>query len=310
MKAAMNLAASHTDSTLLRPLPRPSWLSERIWPFETRGLEFDGGTLAVTDVGQGPALLFVHTGLWSFVWRDVMARLADDFRCVTFDAPGTGRSDRRPLSGISLNHASEAATKVIEALDLQELTVVFHDLGGPSGIAGASRARARIRGLVAVNTFGWRPSGAPLRAMLTLMGSTPVREIDAVTRILSKVSASAFGVGLKMDRESRRAFQAGIDSAGLRAFHKYLRDARSCEEIYREVESALTGPFKTLPFLTIFGERNDPFGFQSRWKQMFPGLRQIVIAKGNHFPMCDDPDVVAEAIRSWHHEHIGRTGTR
>jgi len=35
---------------------------------------------------------------------------------------------------------------------------------------------------------------------------------------------------------------------------------------------------------------------------------QIVVPKGNHFPMCDDPDRVANPIRGWHHELFSRAG--
>ena len=76
----------------LKPLTRPSWLSLGVWPFDTFGLEVDGNTVAVTDVGEGPVLLFVHTGLWSFVWRDVIKRLEKEFRCVAFDAPAPDRA--------------------------------------------------------------------------------------------------------------------------------------------------------------------------------------------------------------------------
>jgi hypothetical protein len=78
----------------LKPLGRPQWLPETVWPFQTSTLKIDGSNIAITDVGQGPVLLFVHTGFWSFIWRDVISRLAPDFRCICFDAPGTGRSDR------------------------------------------------------------------------------------------------------------------------------------------------------------------------------------------------------------------------
>jgi haloalkane dehalogenase len=83
-----------------------------------------------------------------------------------------------------------------------------------------------------------------------------------------------------------------------------MRDARSCDALYEQVAAALAGPFAALPLVTIFGERNDPLGFQPRWKQMFPDVRRVVVAKGNHFPMCDDPDLVAETIRSWHRERV------
>lgn len=291
----------------LKPLRRPQWLPERVWPFQTSTLKVDGSNIAITDVGQGPVLLFVHTGFWSFIWRDVISRLASDFRCICFDAPGTGQSDRLPVRRISLERASRALNAVIQALNLTDITLVVHDLGGPSGIAGAARVQERIRGLCAVNAFAWKPSGIPFRGMLALMGSNVMREFDVLSGILPRITSSAFGVGRHLDAASRKAFYAGIGRQGVRAFHGYLRDARKAGALYEQLDRALAGPFRTLPLLTIFGERNDPLGFQPRWKQLFSDARQVMVSKGNHFPMCDDPNLVAESIREWHRDRVAPT---
>jgi haloalkane dehalogenase len=298
---------NYTSAAHEHSLRRPIWLPESVWPFHSSILEIDGCRIAFTDVGQGPVLLFVHTGFWSFIWRDVILRLAPEFRCVCFDAPGTGQSDRLASGSISLERASRALTGVIQALDLTDITLVVHDLGGPSGIAGAACVPTRIRGLCAVNAFAWKPSGPLFRGMLRLMGSTPIREFSAWTGILARVTSSAFGVGRHFDSRSRKAFYAGIGRQGLRAFHSYLRDARKSEAIYDQLEHALTGPFRRLPLLTIFGERNDPLGFQPRWKQLFSDARQVVVSEGNHFPMCDDPDLVARSIRELHRDRVAPT---
>jgi len=290
----------------LARLPRPQWLPERVWPLQTSALEIEGCRIAVTDVGRGPVLLFVHTGFWSFVWRDVILRLASDFRCVCFDAPGTGQSDRLPVGSINLERASRVLTGIVESLDLRDITLVVHDLGGISGIAGAARAPDRIRGICAVNTFGWRPSGAAFRGMLALMGSTPMREFDAFSGVLPRITARPFGIGRVMDAPSRKAFLSGIGRQGTRSFHAYMRDARTSTTIYEQVDRALAGPFRSLPLVTVFGERNDPLGFQSRWKQLFPDSRQITVADGNHFPMCDDPDLLATTIRELYRKGVER----
>lgn len=52
-----------------------------------------------------------------------------------------------------------------------------------------------------------------------------------------------------------------------------MSDARQSDHLYMRAETALNGPFRHLPLLTIFGERNDPFGFQPRWKTLFPEAR-------------------------------------
>ena len=285
-----------------RPLERPSWLPESVWPFHTFAVPIDNMRIAVTDVGHGPTLLFVHTGFWSFIWRDVISQLAADFRCVCFDAPGTGRSDRIPLAGISLGRAARTLTALIAALDLRDITLVVHDLGGLSGIAGAAPFADRIRALACVNSFAWRPSGAFFRGMLGLMGNGALREFDVATGLLPRITSTAFGVGRHMDEASRRAFLSGIGPSGIRAFHAYLRDARVADDIFDEVHSALTGPFRHLPLTTVFGERNDPLGFQPQWKRLFPAARQVVVPRGNHFPMCDAPEIVADAIRGLHQD--------
>ncbi|HZI55367.1 MAG TPA: alpha/beta hydrolase [Verrucomicrobiae bacterium] len=288
-------------------LQRPQWLPQSVWPFQTTALEVEGSKIAVTDVGRGPVLLFVHTGLWSFIWRDVILRLSPDFRCICFDAPGTGQSDRLPSRNISLEKASRVLVAIIQTLNLHDITLIFHDLGGASGIAGAARMPERIRGLCAVNAFAWKPSGPLFRGMLTLMGSTVMREFSAWSGLLMKVTSSPFGVGRHLDEASRKAFYDGVGRQGLRAFHSYLRDARKSQTIYDQLDRALTGPFRKLPLTTIFGERNDPLGFQPHWKRLYRDARQVVVSQGNHFPMCDDPDLVAATIRELYRDRVAPT---
>ncbi|MBV8834167.1 MAG: alpha/beta fold hydrolase, partial [Acidobacteriaceae bacterium] len=279
---------------------RPVWLGESIWPFQTSAFEVEGCRIAFTDVGRGPVVLFVHTGFWSFIWRDVMLRLSGDFRCICFDAPGAGQSDRLPVGRISLDRASRVLTALIEHLDLRDIILVVHDLGGPSGIAGAAALANRIRALCIVNAFAWKPSGAAFRGMLAVMGSPIIREFNAFSGILPRITATTFGVARHMDEPSRKAFLAGIGRDGIRTFHAYMRDALRAGAIYERVGRALATQFRGLPVFTIFGERNDPLSFQPRWKELFPDARQVVVSKGNHFPMCDDPDLVAMSIRELH----------
>ncbi|HSP17680.1 MAG TPA: alpha/beta fold hydrolase [Thermoanaerobaculia bacterium] len=290
------------DASII-PLVRPTWLPKRVWPFETFGLEVDGSTLAVTDVGRGPVLLLVHVGAWSFIWRDLISRLATDFRCICFDAPGNGRTVDGAGISINLDTAARAVRGVIEGLDLDDVTLVAHDLGGIAGLGAFARKPERLRGIVAVNAFAWTPQ-TPLRIMLAIVGNPLMRELDVLTGIIPRISATSFGVGRNLDEPARQAFLDGMGSRGRRAFHNYLRDARRSDQLYDEIARALSGPLSTLPLLTIFGEHNDPFHFQQQWKALFPECRQVVLANGNHFPMCDDPDLVAQSIRSWHREWV------
>ena len=281
----------------LAALDRPSWLPPSAWPWQPYTLSHPGGRVAVTDTGKGPTLLFVHVGSWSFVWRDVLLRLQNDFRCVAIDAPGCGLSDRVPTP--TLAQAGGAVTAVIDALQLRDVTLVAHDLGGPAGFLAAARRADRIAALAAVNCFAWTPTGAAFRGMLAAMGSAPVRELDAATGVLARVTSTSFGVGRHWSRHDRAAFRAGIDAPARRAWHAYFRDARGAQALYAEVDAALRGALADRALLTIFGQFNDPLRFQPRWKALFPTAHQVKVRRGNHFPMCDDPDLVASALKSF-----------
>ena len=298
------IAGDANPSVRFRPVSQPAWLPESAWPLDTFAVEANGSTLAVTEAGTGPALLLVHVGTWSFLWRDLVARLSCDFRCIFFDAPGSGQTSDNSAYPHTMEDAARAVTTVIGALYLRDFTLVAHDLGGPASIAALAGVPERVRGIVAMNAFAWKPSGAALRSMLAIMGSGFVRELDVLTGFLPRIASSPFGIGLHMDEASRAVFRAGMDRRGRRSFHNYIRDARRCNLLYARVGRALAGPLAQVPMLTIFGERNDPFGFQKRWKDLFPDARQAVVAKGNHFPMCDAPDFVAREIRDWYQSRL------
>jgi pimeloyl-ACP methyl ester carboxylesterase len=290
-----------TAAAVMTKLPRPAWLPEAAFPFEIGAVDVDRSPVAVSEVGRGPTLLF-YTGIGLFIWRDVILRLSSDFHCVAVDPPGIGLSGPIPRSHATLQRSARAVATVIEALDLRKLTLVVHDSGGPPGFAAAGRVSAQIVGLVAVNTFGWKPAGGAFRTMLSVMGNAATRRFSLSTGVLARVTASPFGAGRRLDDASRRAYRAGFQQS-MAAFHDYLRDARD-SELYDEIVSALSQSLAGRPLLTIFGERNDPLHFQPHWKALFPNARQVVIPKGNHFPMCDDPDAVAAQIRAWHHDVV------
>jgi len=278
-------------------IDRPHWLPASAWPWPAYALDHDTGRIAVTDVGDGPPLVFVHVGSWSFVWRDVLLRLQRSFRCVALDAPGSGLSDRME-SAPTLAQAADAVTAVIDALQLRDLTLVAHDLGGPAGFLAAARRADRVTALAAVNCFAWKPSGALFRGMLAAMGSTPTRELDAAIGFLPRITATSFGVGRHWSRGERAVFRAGIDSSARRAWHGYFKDALVADELYTEVDAALRGSLSDRRLLTIFGQHNDPLHFQPKWKALFPTAHQRTVRHGNHFPMCGDPDLVASAIQA------------
>lgn len=215
------------------PLRRPRWLPESVWPFETMALRFGDASIAFAEVGRGPTLVF-YTGIGAFIWRDVMLQLSADFRCVAVDPPGIGASAPVPRVSLTLENSARALNAVIRARDLKDFVLVAHDTGAPPAIVAAARIAERVRGLVSVNSFGWRPAGRPFRGMLAVMGSSAVRRIDLMTGAIARITSTNFGVGRHLDAASRRAYREGLLQE-LGAFHDYLNEARFSEAIYEEL---------------------------------------------------------------------------
>lgn len=276
-------------------LERPAWLSHETWPFPLTTIPSGEHHLSITDVGEGPTLLIVHVGMWSILWRDVLAELQTTFRCVTLDAPANGLTSGP--GKVNMVHAAAAVDAVVQHLALDDITLVFHDLGGVASLEAASLWPERIRGIAAINTFGWRPSGIAFRSMLAMMGNPIMREIDVWTGWLPRMASTHFGVGRQWDKATRRAFRKGMQHRGRRSLHRYMKSVQKHD--FSAIESTVSA-FSDLPLLTVFGEKNDPLGFQPMWAERFANHTQVVVESGMHFPMCDDPQQVSAAITDWH----------
>jgi pimeloyl-ACP methyl ester carboxylesterase len=64
---------------------------------------------------------------------------------------------------------------VIEQLDLDDITPVTYDFGGPAGLVAASRRPERVSQLAAVNCFAWPPEGPLFNGMLIGQYNDPLR---------------------------------------------------------------------------------------------------------------------------------------
>ncbi len=215
----MTTASSNTDAS------RPAWLTDAAWPHPVRHVNADGVAIAYTDVGTGPTLLFVHVGMWSILWRDVIHELHGRYRCVTLDAPGCGLSER-PAGKLRLDHAAAAVSAVVDELDLTDITLIVHDLGTPAALHAAAAWTDRIAALCVINGFGWRPTGPMFRGMLATMGNPIMREFDAATGWLPRASATRFGVGRHWKRATRKTYRRGLRRPQRRTFHRYMNAAR------------------------------------------------------------------------------------
>src|SRR5256885_17074037 len=93
-----------------------------------------GTTVYRKDWGEGPVVTFSHGWpLNSDAWDGQMLFLVQNgFRAIAHDRRGHGRSSQA-FSGNDMNGYADDLAAVIEALDLDDVTMVGHSTGGGEG---------------------------------------------------------------------------------------------------------------------------------------------------------------------------------
>jgi pimeloyl-ACP methyl ester carboxylesterase len=160
---------------------------------EPRELEIERGKLLrYHDTGSGAPLVFVHGALINAnLWRKVVPLLERDFRCVALELPlGSHVVPMPPTADLSPPGLADLIADAIEALGIEDATLIGNDTGGALCQLVATRRPERIARLVltscdAFDNFPPKPMqpATPvlsmpgvLRALLSPMRFEPVRQ--------------------------------------------------------------------------------------------------------------------------------------
>ena len=133
--------------------PMKELLSE--YEFKTHSTTLDGLEISYIKEGAGEkTLLFVH-GLSSNAdaWSKNIADLKADYTCVAVDLPGYGKSSL-PDAAYTPSYFAEVLSKFIEKLDLKNVILIGHSMGGQASVKLATEHPELIGKLILVAPAG------------------------------------------------------------------------------------------------------------------------------------------------------------
>ena len=264
---------------------RPGWLNQTEFPFTSRWLAVDGHLLHYLDEGVGPTMVFVHAGpAWSFVYRDLIVRLRDRFRCVALDLPGTGLSQAAAGYRPSIQAGAAVFSAFVRALDLARVTLVTHDVGTPVALGAAVGMSERVVGLSVTEGFAW------------------VGVLNDAVNLLARITASRAGAGRHLSAAGRRVLLGPYrERAVRRNAAAMLGDAADAATYLRWLDAQLPATLGDRPLLLVFGSASPTVRdhFPQRWRTSFPNAQLVLVRGAHHFPMNDAPDLVANTISNW-----------
>jgi pimeloyl-ACP methyl ester carboxylesterase len=266
----------------------------------------DGVEVEYADTGTGPTVLFVH-GVYvtGAVWNDVVAELADGFRCIAPTWPLGAHSTSTDGADLGAEAAARRIVHFMEALDLTEVTVVANDTGGGLVLASLGDPRldtSRITRMVLTNCDSYEhfPPGSFAQIVKLCRLSPAVG--GAIVRLLATGPGQSFFLKAvchtppTKDRQ-REVFGAFATSAAAR------RDAVA---VTASLDPALT--LRATPAIEAFSppvtlawgtqDKLFPLDHARRLRDAFPNATLIEIPDCSAFVMLDAPGVLADAIRN------------
>lgn len=239
----------------------------------------DSVRIHYTDQGAGePALVLVHG--WSCdgtYWGAQVPEFAKTHRVVTVDLAGHGASSANRVT-YTMDLFGEDVVTVLQALDLKDVILVGHSMGGAVIVEAALLAPDRIAGLVGVENFQNINLSLPESAIVNFMSPFRANFRDSVEEWVSGMFAG--GPGTELARAVSADMASAPEDVALSAMTEMMSWYGSA-------------PIKrmrklTVPLMSI--NVDIPATDVEALKGIIPAYQCRVMAKHGHFPMREDPE--------------------
>jgi haloalkane dehalogenase len=269
-----------------------------------RGQERVPMRMHYVDEGEGDPVVMLHgQPTWSYLYRKMIPIVAAEHRVIAPDWIGFGKSDKFIReSDYTFQMHFESAVAFVEALDLENVTLVMQDWGGFLGLPLATEVPERTARLVIMNTA--LPTGY---GMMT-PGWYGYR--DRTRQQSAAGGERTFSAGGN-DPERVRAYSAPFPDpsyyAGPNMFPQIVPILPSDPFASRMLRTARRLGVWDKPAIVMFSDGDQVLGpHQNYLRRLIPTALSeplIVIANAGHFLQEDQGEVVAEHILDFIERH-------
>lgn len=273
-----------------------AWLNRKEYPFQSKYWN----KLHYIDEGQGETILFVHgTPSWSFDFRHVIKGLKKTHRCIAIDHVGFGLSDKPADYDYSTQNHSRTLEAFIIEKDLQNITLVVHDFGGPIGLNFAIQHPRRIKNIVVLNSWLWSSKADPDFIKMSRILKSPLlpflyRYLNFSPKFILPKSFGDNKLPKALLSQYTKPFKNKSQRNGALAFARsLLNDQDWFETLWNNKQS-----IANKRMLLIWGMK-DPVikpDYLYKFAAGFPNATTVKLESAGHFPQEEEPAAVTNAI--------------
>ena len=290
----------------MNPTPgqRPDWVDDELLPHTSRFVDVAGCNVHLLDEGEGPTLLMLHGNpTWSFLYRDLIAALRDEYRCVAPDLPGMGLSTARDGYRFGPEEHREVIAALVEELDLTDITLISQDWGGPVGFGAAVRAPQRYSRFVVGNTWFWAMDDRQATAFSWVMGGPLGRLAHSrLNLFVERVIPLSHAVNRPGEREMamwRGPYPTPESRTPTHVFpERIIGAAPFLADLEYQVRASglLEKPVLLLWAMKDMAFRADVL---SKHERIWADSTTVRLERASHYWQDDTPEEAAAAIRDW-----------
>jgi len=273
----------------------------RLFPFASKWFDSRVGQVHYVDEGVGDPILFLHGNpTWSFLYRGIIIRLKQHFRCIAVDYPGFGLSEAPASYDYTPAEHAEVVSDLVRHLGLDNLTIMGQDWGGPIGMRVALDNLPKVHGLVMGNTWYWPIDTVTMKGFAYAMSAAPMQaQILKKNFFVEKIMPMAVKHPLAeevMDHY-REALPTGQRRIGAAEFPRQLIDASLwLGDLSDEVQDKL----RNVPLLLTWGLHDLAFPrqYMDRFREDFV-RSQVCRLDAKHYIQEDSPVEISAAIKDF-----------
>lgn len=282
---------------------RPAWLDEKEYPFQDHYFKTPVGDMHYVDQGQGEPIVLMHGNPgWSFEYREIIKEMSKTKRCIAPDYIGFGLSDKPAAWDYLPIHHAELVESFLDSLDLNNITFVMNDWGGPLAMSYALKHPDKVKKLVVCNTWFWPVKGnANFENFSGLAGGPIGKFLTLNFNIIGKVlSKQAYGPKNKMPETVRKHYyMPHADKSARIGTWVFPREIIGSTP-WLEMLWAQKDSIRRIPTAIVWGDSDIAFkeGELQVWKHLMENYTLTVLNKIGHYPPEEAPEQVIKVLQA------------
>lgn len=276
------------------------------YPFSPKSFPTrDGHVMSYLDEGEGEVLVLLHGNpSWSYLYRNVVSLLSDQYRVIVPDHIGCGFSEKPADFSYRLQDHIDNVEELLAHLHIDSCVLGLHDWGGAIGMGWATKFPEKIKGLVVFNTAAFRSQRIPLRISMCrtpLLGKLLVQGLNSFA-----AGAVHMAVVKKMDPAVAKGFITPYNTWRNRiATHRFITDIplnpnHPSYGTLQKLEDGLTR-LQDKPMIIFWGGKDFCFNdsFYKEWQRRFPQAVCHYYADAGHYVLEDAFDQIKKPLQEF-----------